>query len=465
MVYTCCIPGCTSGYRSNKSSEKVSLFRFPKDKLLQKKWISAIPRKDWNLTNAHRVCAKHFCEEDFQTLSNDKCINRRKNRTSQSLQQIRLKKTAIPRIFSGLPKYLSSEPPVPCSTTASSASARCTAENNRLQKQIDRALGNDFFTDFNEFKKKLDHANIPSGYLKVVEEHNVKFINVQWSDDKLIAPKILASVTVSEELDTNAYAASLPLSKSLYKHLLSNDKICTVTELCNILAFCKAFDEDSVTNKQHSENFLCVAILSLKQLLVTCAETTETHELSLPLINFLIEHLQLMQIGKHGRRYSVNMLTTSFLWKLISTALYLKLRDFFILPSCSRLHNLSCQTTVETRVVDLQYLQRSKDLTEQQRIVTLMIDEVYTAQRVEYSNGAFVGVTETGLPAKTVLTFMIQSTCAKYKDVVCLIPLNKLDTTTLRYWFNQVMLSLHDLFLVIAVSVDNHVCNRYEYYC
>ena len=84
MIYTCCIPRCTTGYGSNKSSEQVSLFRFPKDKNLQKKWISAIPRKDWNLTNAHRVCAKHFCKEDFQTLSNDKCINWRKNITSQS---------------------------------------------------------------------------------------------------------------------------------------------------------------------------------------------------------------------------------------------------------------------------------------------------------------------------------------------------------------------------------------------
>ena len=57
---------------------------------------------------------------------------------------------------------------------------------------------------------------------------------------------------------------------------------------------------------------------------------------------------------------------------------------------------------------------------------------------------------------------MVQSTCAKYKDVVCLIPLKKLDTTTLQYWFNQVMLSLHDLFLVVVESVDNHVCNMYE---
>ena len=126
---------------------------------------------------------------------------------------------------------------------------------------------------------------------KVIEEPNVKFINVQWSDDKLIAPKLLASVTMSEELDTNSYAASLPLRKSSYKHLLSNDMTCTMTESCNILAFCKAFVEDTVTNNQHSENYFGVAILSLKQLLVTCGETTETNELSLPLINFLIEQL------------------------------------------------------------------------------------------------------------------------------------------------------------------------------
>ena len=64
-----------------------------------------------------------------------------------------------------------------------------------------------------------------------------------------------------------------------------------MTELCNILAFCKAFVEDTVTNNQHSENFIGVAILSLKQLLVTCAETTETNELSLPLINFFIKKI------------------------------------------------------------------------------------------------------------------------------------------------------------------------------
>ena len=89
-----------------------------------------------------------------------------------------------------------------------------------------------------------------------------------------------------------------------------------------------------------------------------------------------------------------------------------------------------------------------------------MLDELYTAQRVEYTNGSFIGVTEGGASAKTVLTFMIQSVKGKYKDVVSLIPIHKLSTALLRKWFDLVMSALNDLFLVVAVSADNHVCNR-----
>ena len=76
--------------------------------------------------------------------------------------------------------------------------------------------------------------------------------------------------------------------------------------------------------------------------------------------------------------------------------------------------------------------------------------------RVEYQNGIFVGLTEEGLPAKTVLAFMIQSTSSKYKDVVSLIPVNKLDLTLLSYWFEKVMKAINDIFLMIAVSIDGH---------
>ena len=93
--------------------------------------------------------------------------------------------------------------------------------------------------------------------------------------------------------------------------------------------------------------------------------------------------------------------------------------------------------------------------------MVLMIDKVYTAQRIEYSNGNFVGLTEKGKLAKTVLTFKIQSVSHKFNDVVCLLPVNQFDSEFLKKWFDKVMFALNDLFFVVAVSVDNYVCNRY----
>ena len=45
MVYTCCIPNCNTGYRFASSSERISIFHFPRDEQLKAKWLKAIPRK------------------------------------------------------------------------------------------------------------------------------------------------------------------------------------------------------------------------------------------------------------------------------------------------------------------------------------------------------------------------------------------------------------------------------------
>ena len=90
----------------------------------------------------------------------------------------------------------------------------------------------------------------------------------------------------------------------------------------------------------------------------------------------------------------------------------------------------------------------------------LIIDEVYTAQRIEYCNGEFIGLTKDGVASKTVLTFMVQSIYGKFKDVMRLIPINKLGTALLCEWFFEVMEGINDCFRVLAESADNYVCNR-----
>ena len=131
------------------------------------------------------------------------------------------------------------------------------------------------------------------------------------------------------------------------------------------------------------------------------------------------------------------------------------------MPSSSRLRQLSAGSDVSTSIVDLKYLKhQSESLSAQKKIVVLLLDEVYMAQLVEYSNDSFVGLTEDGVSAKIVLAFMVQSTCGKYRDVVCLIPVNKLSTDTSSHWFNRVLKAISSFYKVLAVCADNHICNR-----
>ena len=69
--------------------------------------------------------------------------------------------------------------------------------------------------------------------------------------------------------------------------------------------------------------------------------------------------------------------------------------------------------------MDLEYLElQAADLTQQEKIVVLLVEKVDTPERVKQSNGAFVGLTEDGLPANTILAFVVQSLAEKCEDVV-----------------------------------------------
>ena len=88
MVYTCGVPGCTTGYKSNRSDKKITVFGFPSDENFRKKWVAAIPRKVWQVSKSHKVCSEHLLLDDILTTSSNNHDKRRCDRDNQTLKKL-----------------------------------------------------------------------------------------------------------------------------------------------------------------------------------------------------------------------------------------------------------------------------------------------------------------------------------------------------------------------------------------
>ncbi|CAB4056008.1 C3ORF10 [Lepeophtheirus salmonis] len=66
-----------------------------------------------------------------------------------------------------------------------------------------------------------------------------------------------------------------------------------------------------------------------------------------------------------------------------------------------------------------------QSLTSVHRHIPIMIDDVYTSQRVEYSRGKIYGL-ENGQITKTVLAIMIKSITSPFEDIIALLPVHKI---------------------------------------
>ena len=345
-------------------------------------------------------------------------------------------------------------------TACSSASSRLGKENNSILENCKQMFQEENISDLSSLKEKLLRETLPSGFISIVQEMQIILLYVvNISADDFSSPQLSASVKVSANLDLNLFVGSKKVPFTVYQHLITSNKLTNISQLLNILALCKVLCANSYESNKSSA-YLSLALSFLEEYVALESHNTSS-ESSLVLVKFIVEQLSLVNIPKHERRYSSSLITTAFLWQLTSSSLYKKLISLLVLPSIFSLQKLSMGMTVQGSTLDTNYLRsRVAEVPEQEGIVVLMLDEVYTAQHMEYTNGSFIGVTEEGASTKTVLTFMIQSVKGKYKDVVCLIPTHKLSTALLRKWFDLVMSALNDLFLVVAVSADNHVCNR-----
>ncbi|KAH8035385.1 hypothetical protein HPB51_005109 [Rhipicephalus microplus] len=101
---TCCVPGCTSGYRNDTSPSVRHFFSAPSDERLRAAWNRAIPRADKDLTTKSRVCSIHFHDQDIRKtyvhVINGETVEIPRGKWS-------LVEGALPKVFPNLPSYLS----------------------------------------------------------------------------------------------------------------------------------------------------------------------------------------------------------------------------------------------------------------------------------------------------------------------------------------------------------------------
>ena len=112
----------------------------------------------------------------------------------------------------------------------------------------------------------------------------------------------------------------------------------------------------------------------------------------------------------------------------------------------------------------LTYLKaKLQTLKEREKMVTILIDEVFSSSRVEYFNGQYFGTNGDSV-TKKLCCFMLKSVCSRYCDVVAMYPEVNLDSVKLKTELMTVLEAVSELgFKVVAISVDNATANRKLY--
>ncbi len=441
----CAAPGCRSGY-DGPCGNKLSFHKFPDNPILKEKWIKAIPRdtSNWLPTKHSRVCGLHFQEDDYVD-SRDSHVERRKKKTTTRKS---LKKSAIPSVFPNLPTYLSTTPTATRSTAATSSS-RLEKEQETLQTEIASFFAAEKCQSLEDLKEKVGNVNLPDGVDTVVKDNKVCFFAMSTKREDPL--HLVYSLSVFDDLsfDMTVLEEKVPMKK-VY-HLLESGQL-TLTSISNILALLK-----NVAEAKSTMEFLPDYVNRCCERMINLAENDS--ELSKK-IGFLSEQLQLAMRSKVHRRYSKDLLACSVMWENTSPSLYKQMvsEGFLTLPSVRRMHQLSNALITETGLQpsSIAYLQaRFQKLTDWERLIVLMVDEIYAAQRMEYASGRLTGM-DKGALSKTLLSFMIKSVAGQYSDMVAMCPTKNLEADKLAKETMKVLGSLRDLgFKVLVLSLDN----------
>ncbi|KAJ3644415.1 hypothetical protein Zmor_022148 [Zophobas morio] len=460
MPRRCCVPACKSNYDSEikKTNTTVTTFSFPKDPARKNVWIRAIPRKDWTPSATSAVCINHF--NDRHVVKYQVCVKPNGERQQVLLKYPKLTKDAVPQIFKNLPGYLSVDL-VP---------ERKDPEQRRIQLEkqhaakIEQFLLSDNINGYdnfvNNFKNHLQ--NLSEWSFKVVEDGVWCYVlNIDHQTDCEIQElTVVCSVNIRNDLGVKVFVKGNEISYNDLRWLFTGTlKLTKWSQFENLLLRYKNVPHREDTVPEHYINKAYIFLEKAHALL------NDDHEYKYKkYLDSILQQLKMLCQKKS--KYSSSVLLFAFMIYSQSVPAYNILRDYFFLPHKRYLQQLSSGFNVSTNdsTSTTHYIEHlASHLTEREKYVALLIDEIYVHSHISFKNNNIVGMAENHptQAAKTVVTFMITAVFGNFKEVVRLYPVNNLTGEELKHAALETINVVQKCdFKVILIITDNNRLNQ-----
>ena len=238
--------------------------------------------------------------------------------------------------------------------------------------------------------------------------------------------------------------------------LVSHDKLTSVMKFSKkILRFSDLLNLMAYLNSQPEGDRVSAVI----QILQKCIASESLNESRRKKLSFICEQLSHLSSSSNRTLYSSSALVSALIWHSHSPSCYRAIlnENVLTLPSERTLRRLSNRFNIGSDTI-ISYLQKRRSCLNQfQATVSLIFDEVYVHQTIDYSQGQFSGLCDSnGAMATTVLCFMINSLSGKFCDVIALYALNRLTVEILTQCFVSALdIAMKAGFHVVVTVCDN----------
>ena len=370
---------------------------------------------------------------DYVTERNDK-QNRRINRKGKILKKRKLKEDAVPSVWPGLPAHLTRTPTVPRKTTRTSSEARTAAVEAMLKSvesveiENDRVI-RDSFSSLEELKTKINEINLPATTQVIEKDSAILFISVSIKT----LPEI-DCLFVNECLEYKLWSRGKELKKNTVR--IDNVEVLPplITSIDLLGHLLLHFEVISTTDEDRRPPSQPDVLQNAIEILQNSNSNFRTDSK----VSFIIEQLSMLQRKPTARRYSSSLLAFAMMLSKTSPAAYKQLlrEEIFFLPSIRHLQHLTSSMDNELRLGEtaINYLKaRLTKLGQQDRLVSLIFDEVYTQKRIEYVGGRFYGMDMENEHATKTICPMVRSVAGSYRDIVAMSPVDNLNAKKQTY--------------------------------